>query len=603
MNMHAYRSNAHQYAMNTEQQPDYTDKPCHQEHLVDIAQDLTQWEVVALALGLKEAEVDDIDVECRSLPEKRIKMLLKWKSKFGIKATYRRLSESLSSIKREDLAQKVRDLSCAPIINDASVILAQPLKDFYKDADEKMRRSFLCCSAIGSVPKQFFKLVIVKGEIVPWSGESVRTLPMRGKMNDVMIKRETVELVNVFKDGCENKTILIEGAPGSGKSTLLWYICQQWRLGNLFHEFNYVIYVQLRNPDVQKAESIAGLIPCVKQTAESIWKEIEAIDGKGVLFLLDGWDEFPATLQRKSQVRDILTRSHQCGYHFSSVVITSRQNSDDYLYPVATSHLEIVGFTEDEAKRCIKDLLSDKPEFIPQLLERLEASPSLMCCCYLPLNVAIIANVFLVMGDAFPSTMLGILQAMICNCILRHVKKHSPEVSSIKSLDSLPSCVQKTFDKLCYLAFQGLKRGQVVFTEEEVGQECDTLSLLQEAMCFEMAGTSMRYNFLHLTIQELLAAIHMSKMSVKSQVRTFRNYYPQEQFGRVLQFYAGISSFENPKVKKAFFDMLNSSATEEDKKDLIEGMRNCDQSILSHPAEFYKVSIKASITLKFETQI
>ena len=579
------------------------DKPCHQEHLLTIAQDITQWEVLALRLGLKEAEVEDIEKDgsgrIRSLPEKRIKMLLQWKSLFKNQATYSRLSECLSCIKRIDLAEKVIELSCTPIIDVRISVLAQALRTFYKGVDEKMRRSILCNLAIRSVPKQFFKLVIVKGEIVNRIGESVRTLPMRGGLKDVMVKRKAIELVDIFKDGCENKTILIEGAPGSGKSTLLWYICQMWSLGKLFQEFSYVIYVQLRNPDVQKATSIASLIPCQKEIADSIRREIEDVSGKGVLFLLDGWDELPASLQRKSLVCDILARSPQCGYNFSSVVITSRQNSLDDLYSVTTSHLEIVGFTEDEAMKCIKDILRDDAKFIPELLERLEASPSLMCSCYLPLNVVIIVNVFILMGHALPATMLEILQALVCNYILRHIKKYFPDsgVRSIQSLDTLPECAQKPFEHLCRLAFQGLERGQVVFTEEEVGPECDTLSLLQEAMCFEMAGTSIRYNFLHLTIQELLAAIYMSKMPVECQVGTFRSNYSQEQFGKVLQYYsgltsvkcAGITSFKHPEVQEAFFDMLNSSPTDNDRKVLSNEGRYCEKSLLLQPAEFFKV--------------
>ena len=65
----------------------------------------------------------------------------------------------------------------------------------------------------------------------------------------------------------------------------------------------------------------------------------------------------------------------------------------------------------------------------------------------------------------------------------------------------------------------------MVFTEDDIGQECDRLSPLQEAMSFEVAGTSLKYNFLHLTIQELLAAVHMSKMSVEGQVSTFLKLY------------------------------------------------------------------------------
>ena len=204
-------------------------------------------------------------------------------------------------------------------------------------------------------------------------------------------------------------------------------------------------------------------------------------------------------------------------------------------------------------------------------------------------------NVFLLLGRKLPSTMLNIFQALICNCILRHIKKYFPGcgVRSIKSLDELPQCVEKAFQHLCCLAFQSLERGQVVFTEEEVGQECDKLSLLQEAMRFEVAGTSLRYNFLHLTIQELLAAIHMSKMSMKDQVETLCRAYYKEQFGTVLQFYAGITSFRHPEVVEAFYYMLNLSTNEKDLKDInvvIENYekKHCSESAIS--GKLFKVS-------------
>lgn len=242
-------------------------------------------------------------------------------------------------------------------------------------------------------------------------------------------------------------------------------------------------------------------------------------------------------------------------------MVASRHMSSDELQNAKTSHLEIVGFTEDEAKKCISSLLSDNPSSIPPLSEKLEASPSLMCCCYLPLNVVIIAHMFLIMGHNLPSTMCEILQALICNCIYRHTKLHYPNcgVKSIRSLNEIPPCVEKAFQHLCSLAFEGLEEGKVVFTEDDIGQECDRLSLLQEAMSFEVAGTSLKYNFLHLTIQELLAAVHMSKMSVEGQVSTFLKLYHREQFSAVLQFYAGVTSFKHPEIVKVFCDILNKS--------------------------------------------
>ena len=55
--------------------------------------------------------------------------------------------------------------------------------------------------------------------------------------------------------------ILIDGASGSGKSTLTIHIYRRWSRGELFQEFTIVILVQLRDPAVQTAQSIANLIP------------------------------------------------------------------------------------------------------------------------------------------------------------------------------------------------------------------------------------------------------------------------------------------------------------------------------------------------------
>lgn len=175
-----------------EHHTDSMDQPCHQEHLTSLAQDLTQWQVVALTLGLEESEVEEVEECGENLPERRIRMLLKWKSKFNIGATYRRLYDCLSSLKRNDLAEKVRELSSTPVRYVAE--LAKSLKTFYETNDAKMRRSFLGIETDARTgPKrfEFFKLVIVEGEIADMSGESVRTLPMKSKMKEVYGEKKT----------------------------------------------------------------------------------------------------------------------------------------------------------------------------------------------------------------------------------------------------------------------------------------------------------------------------------------------------------------------------------------------------------------------------
>ena len=83
--------------------------------------------------------------------------------------------------------------------------------------------------------------------------------------------------------------ILIDGAPGSRKSTLTVtvHICEQWGRGELFNEFTVVILVQLRDPRVQSANSIADLLPTKDHSmAEQAAREVIDNEGSGILWIL-----------------------------------------------------------------------------------------------------------------------------------------------------------------------------------------------------------------------------------------------------------------------------------------------------------------------------
>ena len=62
-------------------------------------------------------------------------------------------------------------------------------------------------------------------------------------------------------------------------------------------------------------------------------------------------------------------------------------------------------------------------------------------------------------------------------------------------------------------------------------------------------GRSVSYNFLHLSVQELLAAFHISDMSPEDQVETFQSLMGHPRFISVLQFYAGITKLQTPGIQ------------------------------------------------------
>ena len=82
---------------------DWLDQICSDEHILAIAEYLTDWKYLAHQLKLSETDIEEIEMD-RPISMQRLKVLQKWKQKFYIKATYRRLLEVFFTVKRSDYA-------------------------------------------------------------------------------------------------------------------------------------------------------------------------------------------------------------------------------------------------------------------------------------------------------------------------------------------------------------------------------------------------------------------------------------------------------------------------------------------------------------------
>ena len=375
-----------------------------------------------------------------------------------------------------------------------------------------------------------------------------------GRLDDILKKRCRIELKDVVKMiGCGQRKILIEGAPGSGKSVLALSICQQWTDGKLFQEYELVILVRLRDPVVHNAKTIADLLP--RRNDAMAHRVMEGIcDGNGMLIILDGWDELPSGVPGYMIIKSILDSSK---LHESSVVITSRPTSSASLYRHVDSRIELLGFIKEELKQYFTSCLEDNAETAEMLQQRIKESPAVAGSCYLPLNASIVVHLFKHAKHSLPGSQFGIFSALVCNCIFRHMKKTKQcEISSLKSLDELPPSIDGPFKCLCEMAFHGVVKNEVVF---DLDSSLNTLGLLQGMEDFAMCGTVHCYNFLHLAVQELLAAIYIaSELNERQQIIVFKELFGHARFSTMFQFYAaktklklpGISNLVEQVVKK-----------------------------------------------------
>ena len=446
---------------------------------------------------------------------------------------------------------------------------------------------------------KYISLAMIKKETVERgsiTNEYICTT-IHGNMDDILHEKVPVEVDQLFSLGSdERQAILVEGAPGSGKSTLLWHICQKWQSGELFQQFILVLLVLLRDTAVHTAQSLADILPCIPSRSskytpseyrKAIASDIEDRDGEGVLIMLDGWDEAPADLRQEGSLfHDIIADPSKCSVEAAAVVVSSRPSASDAIRKYASTRVEVLGFTRERREEYIRESLPGKPEAAHSLLQQIESVPQLGANCHLPLNLAIITHTFQCLGNTLPSTYCRIIITLALSRLLRHIQKsptHGTVVQSLESFDNLPDGTREEFLKLCKLAYKGVVKEKYSFSSEDLREitqssatgvpQITTFGLLQAVHSLVATGSSTVYHFLHLSLQELCAAYHISSLpspetehvgALKRMVARRSKYYgvPQyivmEHFQPVCEFYSAMTHLHNPQVVSQLFQIYKN---------------------------------------------
>ena len=389
------------------------------------------------------------------------------------------------------------------------------------------------------------------------------------KVDNTIHQRVPIELKDIFtKIKGQPKKVLMEGAPGCGKSTLSFHICREWADGLLFQEYKLVVLIRLRDLIVQNVKSVDDLL---QETMAEVAEEIKASKGENVLLVLDGWDELAKKNPGHAVIFDLI-KSNELWK--SSIIVTSRPTSSANLHKHVSLRAEILGFSKSELRSYFSFCLKDSPKNVgdhknvdnpkdvgdhkdvDDLLKRIKNNPILEGICYLPLNASIIVHLFMCGDGELPDTQYDIFSDLICNCIFRYLKKAQVDADEIKSLDELPQSVDSQFQQLCELAYDGIMKDEVIF---HLDSSFATLDLLQRVESVGRCGMSYSYNFLHLSIQELLAAIHIAtKLNDDDQAAKFKELYNNPRFAAVFQFYAANTKLKTSGIKDVVVQVARS---------------------------------------------
>ena len=410
--------------------------------------------------------------------------------------------------------------------------------------------------------KKYINLALIeKEDITKPEADKFMRAKIHGNIDDIKMSKRATEIGQIAQlpDGSQPKCILVEGAPGVGKSTFAWKLCRKWGKGKLLQQYQLVVLLRLRDKSVRAARNISDLFRYHDhQIQQAAVEEIQRTGGKGMLLLFEGYDELPEELRTESSVfLDVITGRE---LPEATVLVTSRPWASEFLHSgykeQISQHIEILGFTKDNIQSYLESTIPDDPSLLADLKKYISCYPHINSMMYIPLNSAIVVEVYRNSrkdDTLVPKTMTELYSSLVRSLLLRKLLDHPVHSKKrrwrVRSFSDLPRDVHQQLCELGRIAYEGILHDQqVIFSD--LPEDLETLGLMQcTPELYADEGAAVSYNFLHLTVQEYLAAFHLSQQPVEKQIEHFREYKQQRlrsdkhHFLMVLRFVCGINKF------------------------------------------------------------
>ena len=396
--------------------------------------------------------------------------------------------------------------------------------------------------------KTYVNLAVVERASEVHDIEEVIKHMLRGQVDEMIKGKKKIEVSDILKSQDDSRPVslvFVEGPPGIGKSTLAWELCRRWDR----KQYDLAVLLRLREKEVQQVDSIAALFPHIDQSvSQSVAIDVLSKEGKGVLFILDGYDELPLKLRHQGLLLKLLNGEilPKC-----SILVTSRSSATKDLHmacsPQILRHVEILGFTQECITEYADSIFSAEHETLKDFLLCISPSinPIINSLMYIPLNAAIIVHIYRNSrrkGCPIPKTLTQVYTQLCLTLLQRYTESVDPNVNTgLYEFSDLPFIYYNNFLKLAQLAFEQFERHNVVFYSPDVPKELVHFGFLDSVPAL-YGGGGVSYNFLHFTLQEFLAAYHITQFS--NGIDVFKDYYEDKRWKVVWRFVSGLTEFQ-----------------------------------------------------------
>ncbi|XP_063053939.1 NACHT, LRR and PYD domains-containing protein 12-like [Engraulis encrasicolus] len=331
---------------------------------------------------------------------------------------------------------------------------------------------------------------------------------------------QLIKCHDIFKQHEQNKpikTVLTQGVAGIGKTVSVHRFMLDWAEGKASTDIDLIFPIPFRELNLMKEKlSLMGMI-------HSVFPEVKelgtCLHNHKVMFIFDGLDECRLLLKFDNTglsdpfdpltVDEILTNLISGNLLPSALIwITSRPAAAGRIPQALFDRVtEARGFRGSQKYEYFERKILDQ-EVASDVIKHMKATRSLCNMCHIPLFCWIAATIFekmFVETEEVPKTLTE---------VYTHYLMHQMKLTRDKYSGRTPTCQEILF-KLGNLAYMNLKQGNLIFYEEDLRkcgltiEDAAVYSGLCTQIFSEKPGLSQKkvYTFVHLTIQEHLAAL------------------------------------------------------------------------------------------------
>ena len=388
-----------------------------------------------------------------------------------------------------------------------------------------------------------------------WFPFGDHSLPAEYQQN---LERFECKNIDILPEHSPSTSTLITGRAGVGKSTLIQYLIRQWAKGKWESTKTCVFLLNLRklvhvHRDVSFTELLGLYAEYVVESPGQKQPSLQWLknNAQNVVFFTDGIDELPdlgpllnrtpiLNLNRDTRASPIdwcINLMQKRILQESTKVLVSRP-FDDLARLSCDRFVDVLGLTPENVMLFIeKNVTSEKQDIVKETLLR---DPVLLSVCSITFYCASLCRVLQVDSDIKRSD-LKTYSRITAYIIIRLAARNASEesLSSLMS-DSLRRCLPP----LAALAYQGLIQTKanglkrLIFSEEDIVESGVSQETMKEARKIGLLSYSkskdpldpnleptLQAQFVHLSVQEFLAAIEMVSATcddAKNKIRLFQ---------------------------------------------------------------------------------